>query len=73
MTEYLSDRFFRKGREFLGVRFPFIAGAMTWVSDPKLVSAVCNAGGFGCLAGGNSPAAVLEKQILETRSLTDEP
>jgi enoyl-[acyl-carrier protein] reductase II len=73
MTEALSDRFFKKGGEFLKVRFPFIAGAMTWVSDPKLVSAVCNAGGFGCLAGGNSPAAVLENQILETRSLTDKP
>jgi enoyl-[acyl-carrier protein] reductase II len=73
MSENLSDRFFQKGRDFLGVRYPFIAGAMTWVSDPGLVSAVCNAGGFGCLAGGNSPAAVLEKQILETRSLTDKP
>ncbi len=73
MSEKLTDRFFEKGREFLGVRFPFIAGAMTWVSDPKLVSAVCNAGGFGCLAGGNAPAAVLEKQIQETRERTDKP
>ncbi len=73
MSDSLSDRFFRKGRDFLGVRFPFIAGAMTWVSDAKLVSAVCNAGGFGCLAGGNSPAAVLEKQIQETRELTAKP
>jgi enoyl-[acyl-carrier protein] reductase II len=73
MPDHLTDRFFQKGRDFLGVRFPFIAGAMTWVSDPKLVAAVCNAGGFACLAGGNSPAAVLEKQIQETRSLTDKP
>lgn len=73
MSEKLTDRFFQKGREFLGVRFPFIAGAMTWVSDPALVSAVANAGGFGCLAGGNAPAAVLERQIQETRDRTDKP
>ncbi len=46
---------------------------MTWVSDPKLVAAVGNAGGFGCLAGGNTPVDILEKQIEETRELTDKP
>jgi enoyl-[acyl-carrier protein] reductase II len=46
---------------------------MTWISDPKLVSTVCNAGGFGCLAGGNAPVEVLEQQLKETRSLTDKP
>ena len=59
----LSDRFFARGREFLGVQYPFICGAMTWVSDPKLVAAVGNCGGFGCLAGGNTPVDILEKQI----------
>jgi enoyl-[acyl-carrier protein] reductase II len=73
LADSLSDRFFKKGREFLQTEYPFIAGAMTWVSDPALVSAVCNAGGFGCLAGGNAPASVIEKQIEETRSLTDRP
>jgi len=34
---------------------------------------VCNAGGFGCLAGGNTPVEILERQIEETRSLTDKP
>ncbi|HMA85314.1 MAG TPA: nitronate monooxygenase, partial [Desulfosalsimonadaceae bacterium] len=60
MTTALSDRFFEKGRAFLGVRYPFICGAMTWVSDPRLVSAVANAGGFACLAGGNAPVEVLK-------------
>ncbi len=69
----LSDRFFKTGREFFGVDYPFICGAMTWVSDPTLVSAVANAGGFGCLAGGNAPAALLAQQIDETRRLTDRP
>ena len=68
-----SDRFFESGRRFLGVQYPFICGAMTWVSEPNLVSAVCNAGGFGCLAGGNTPPEILERQIHETRDLTDKP
>jgi enoyl-[acyl-carrier protein] reductase II len=64
------DRFFARGREFLGSRYPILCGAMTWVSDPQLVSAVCEAGGFGLLAGGNAPPEVLREQILETRRLT---
>lgn len=69
----LSEKFFARGREFLGVEYPIMCGAMTWVSDPKLVSAVGNAGGFGCLAAGNTPVDVLERQIVETRELTDKP
>ncbi|HSM90518.1 MAG TPA: nitronate monooxygenase [Desulfobacterales bacterium] len=64
------DRFFARGREFLRSRYPILCGAMTWVSDPQLVSAVCEAGGFGLLAGGNAPPEVLREQILETRRLT---
>lgn len=72
-TQPLSDRYFARGREFLGCQYPVLCGAMTWVSDPRLVAAVCNAGGFGCLAGGNAPVEILEKQIAETRRLTDKP
>ena len=46
---------------------------MTWVSDPALVAAVCNAGGFASLACGNAPADVVERQILRTRELTAAP
>ena len=59
----LGDRFFARGREFLGVDYPFICGAMTWVSDPALVAAVTNAGGFACLAGGNTPVPILRERI----------
>ncbi|MFA4944776.1 MAG: nitronate monooxygenase family protein [Lentisphaeria bacterium] len=69
----LADRHFARGRDFLGCQYPFLCGAMTWVSDPKLVAAVCNAGGFGCLAGGNTPVDILERQIAETRALTAKP
>jgi len=73
MGTSLFDRIARPGREFLGVRYPFICGAMTWVSDPNLVAAVSNAGGFASLAGGNAPVKELESQIEETRRLTEKP
>jgi enoyl-[acyl-carrier protein] reductase II len=69
----LIDRFLTTGREFLGCKYPIMCGAMTWVSDPKLVSAVGNCGGFGLIAGGNAPVEVLKSQILKTRQMTDDP
>ena len=69
----LTEKFFKPGADFLGVTYPILCGAMTWVSDPRLVAAVSNAGGFGTLAGGNTPPDILEGQINETRGLTDKP
>lgn len=69
----LIDRFFDRGRQFLGCRYPIMCGAMTWVSDPKLVTAIGNAGGFGLLAGGNAPLEILEEQIIETTQLSENP
>lgn len=69
----LSSRFFRRGNDFLGTRVPFLCGAMTWISEPNLVAKVSNAGGFGCLAGGNTPRDILANQIDETLGLTDKP
>lgn len=71
-TRYI-DSLMKRGSKFLNVRYPIICGAMTWVSEPNLVAAVCNNGCFGCLAGGNAPTDILEKQIAKTRSLTDKP
>ena len=69
----LIDKFFEKGKAFLGCKYPIMCGAMTWVSDPKLVSTIGNAGGFGLLAGGNTPVDIFEEQIIETQELTDKP
>jgi enoyl-[acyl-carrier protein] reductase II len=69
----LLDRFFEKGRQFLGCKTPVMCGAMTWVSDPRLVSHMGRCGGFGLLAGGNAPVEVLKKEIEETRSLSNHP
>lgn len=69
----IFEKLYAPGRAFLGCDFPLICGAMTWVSDPKLVATVCNEGAFASLAGGNAPAEILDAQINETRTLTDHP
>jgi enoyl-[acyl-carrier protein] reductase II len=67
------DKLWKRGQEFLGVRYPIMCGAMTWISESGLVSAVSNAGAFGCLAGGNMEPELLEKEIEQTRKATDKP
>ena len=62
-----------RGKEFLGVNFPIIAGAMTWISDSHFVSAVANEGAFGCLAAGNMEPSLFDAEINKVRELTDRP
>lgn len=69
----ILDKMFARGASFLGVRYPIICGAMTWVSDHNLVGAVSNLGGFGQLAGGNAPTEALRAEIEATRKVTDKP
>ena len=74
MSNYpYMNKLMERGSRFLNVRYPVICGAMTWVSEPNLVAAVCNNGAFGCLAGGNTPPDILKNQIEELRKLTDKP
>ena len=37
----------------MGTTYPILGGAMTWVSENNLVSAISNAGGLGVLACGS--------------------
>ena len=67
------DSLWKKGKDFLGSDVPIIAGAMAWISDSSFVSAVSNAGAFGCLAAGNMDPARLKDEIRRTRDLTDRP
>jgi len=67
------DRIWKRGADFFGSKVPIMCGAMTWISDPKLVSAVSNLGGFGSLAGGNMPPELFAESIDRTRELTDRP
>jgi len=67
------DSLWRRGREFLGTRYAILGGAMTWVSERNLVSALSNAGGFGVLANGAMSPEQLAEEIEATRALTDKP
>jgi enoyl-[acyl-carrier protein] reductase II len=67
------DRATARGRTFLGTRHAILGGAMTWVSERNLVSAISNAGGFGVLACGAMTADMLAAEIEATRALTDRP
>ncbi|MEN8243825.1 MAG: nitronate monooxygenase [Thermodesulfobacteriota bacterium] len=69
----LIDQFFKRGQDFLGCRYPITCGAMTWISDYKLVGDVGEAGGFGFLAGGNTPLDLLEEEIRKLRDYSDKP
>ncbi|MBN2717417.1 MAG: nitronate monooxygenase [Deltaproteobacteria bacterium] len=62
-----------RGAEFLGCKYPIMCGAMTWVSDARLVTAIGRVGGFGLLAGGNAPVEALEAEIQKTREMSDNP
>lgn len=67
------DQLTARGRAFLGSRHAIMAGAMTWVSERNLVSAISNAGGFGVIACGSMTPALLDAEIAATRALTDKP
>ncbi len=67
------DKLWRRGKEFLGVEYPILGGAMTWISESKLVSTISNEGGFGVIAGGNMPIDLFKDEIKKTQDLTDKP
>lgn len=71
-TERL-DALWRRGCDFLGTRYAVLGGAMTWVSERNLVSAISNAGGFGVIACGSMTPELLDQEIAATATMTDKP
>jgi len=67
------DRLWRRGREFLGTRYALMCGAMTWVSERNLVSAISEGGGFGVLACGAMKPDRLAEEIRATQAKTKKP
>lgn len=59
--------------EILNIKYPLFQGAMAWISDATLASAVSNAGGLGIIAGGNAPADIIRAEIQKAKTLTDKP
>jgi len=63
----------RRGSEFLGSDWAILCGAMSWVSERNLVSAISNAGGFGVIACGAMTPDLLDAEIAATRGMTEKP
>ena len=57
--------------ELFGIEYPILLSGMSWISVPKMVAAVSNAGGLGILATGPLDADQTRQAIREIRSLTD--
>jgi enoyl-[acyl-carrier protein] reductase II len=67
------DALWRRGTAFLGTEVAIMGGAMSWVSERHLVSAISNAGGFGVIACGAMTPALLEAEIAATQAMTKKP
>ena len=59
--------------ELLGIKYPVVQGAMTWVSFPPLVAAVSNAGGLGILGAAFMSPEELRENIRQIKDQTDRP
>jgi enoyl-[acyl-carrier protein] reductase II len=75
MTKALAqlDRLMARGATFLGARYAIMGGAMSWVSERHLVSALSNAGAFGVIACGAMEPPRLAEEIAATQGLTTKP
>jgi enoyl-[acyl-carrier protein] reductase II len=59
--------------ELFGIKYPILLSGMSWISVPRMVAAVSNAGGLGILATGPMDPPQTRKAIQEIRKLTDKP
>ncbi|WP_338446550.1 nitronate monooxygenase [Pelagerythrobacter marensis] len=74
MTDYpKTSRLMQRGTDFLGCESAILCGAMSWVSERNLVSAISNAGGFGVIACGAMTPELLDAEIAATKAMTDRP
>ena len=70
MNEKIS-KLMERGAKILGSKYAIMGGAMTWISESNLTSALSNAGLFGVLASGAMDGDLLKKEIVATQSKTD--
>jgi enoyl-[acyl-carrier protein] reductase II len=73
MTTHHLSAAMARGTALLGSELAILGGAMSWVSERNLVSAISNAGGFGVIACGAMTPELLDAEIAATRALTDRP
>ena len=67
------DRLMARGAAFFGTHYAIMGGAMSWVSERHLVSALSNAGAFGVIACGAMEPPRLAEEIAGTQGLTSKP
>lgn len=67
------ERLWKPGKDFLGTDVAIMGGAMTWVSERHLVSALSNAGAFGVIASGSMSPKLLDREIAATQQMTNKP
>jgi len=70
----MSEKLYKlmeRGTKILGSKYAILGGAMTWISESNLVSAMSNAGIFGVLASGAMDGDALAKEIDLTKQKTD--
>ena len=67
------DRLMARGAAFFGTHYAIMGGAMSWVSERHLVSALSNAGAFGVIACGAMEPPRLAEEIAGTQALTVKP
>jgi enoyl-[acyl-carrier protein] reductase II len=60
-----------RGSKILGSKYAILGGAMTWISESNLVSAMSNAGIFGVLASGAMDGDLLKAEIELTQAKTE--
>ena len=74
MSHYpLTAHLMQRGCEFLGSEYAILCGAMSWVSERHLVSAISEAGGFGVIACGAMTPELLDTEIAATAARTRKP
>ncbi len=59
--------------DLLNIKYPIFQGAMAWVADESLASAVSNAGGLGIIGTGFDSSETVDKKIQAMKSLTTKP
>jgi enoyl-[acyl-carrier protein] reductase II len=67
------NELWKRGADFLGSRHAMMGGAMSWVSERHLVSALSNAGAFGVIAASSMPPHLLKAEIEATQAMTQKP
>lgn len=71
--KFKGDHMKTRLTEMVGITYPIVLSGMSWISTPKMVAAVSNAGGLGILATGPLSSTQTREAIREIRKLTSKP